>query len=195
MKNLPPIPFFVSSLALVVVGMLSTLNLACPICNGTGFLKAAQGLEVKDPKIKLLNEVPVFGFGDCGVPRRQTKFTYAVNMTLTNNSSSAAKGTLKVVFSSHPLGSQTFVLDLEGNLQPIDYVPPTVPAYVDVAAGQTKTMQVTLTYIDIPVVTGDPEPVVTISAGEDVKDPTCGGTGKLTFAKWIGAKLKPPSFN
>jgi hypothetical protein len=195
MKKFPPVPFFISSIALIVVAVLTTLYPTCPICGGSGVLKAAQGLVVKDTSIQLLDQVPVFTFGACGVPQQMAKFTYAVNMTLTNNSSSETKGTVKVVFSQHPPGFQTFVMDLEGNLQAVDYMPPSVPAYVDVPAGQTKVIHVNLTYTDNPLVAGEAGAQVSITPGEDLTDPTCGGTGKLSFAKWIAAKLQPPSFH
>lgn len=194
MKKFPPVPFLVSSIALIVAGVLTTLQPTCPICGGSGILKAAQGLVVNDTSIQLLNQVPVYTFGACGLPLKKAKFTYAVDMTLTNNSSAETKGTVKVVFSQHPPGFQTYVMDLEGNLQTVDYAPPTVPAYVDVPAGQTKVIHVNLTYIDDPLVAGEAGAQVSITPGEDLTDPTCGGTGKLSFAKWIGAKLQPPSF-
>ena len=194
MKNFPPIPFFISSIALIAVCMLTPLNLTCPICDGTGSLKAAQDLIVKDTSVQLISQAPVYTFGECGTQVMRSKFTYSVNMTVTNNGSVASKGTVTVSFSRHPVGYEVFVQDAEGNMVVQEYMPPTVPAFVDVAAGATKTIHLDLTYIDDMLAPGDPPPQASITAGADLIDPTCGGTGRLTFVNWIGAKLKPPSF-
>lgn len=194
MKNWPPIPFFVSSMALIVVGILSTLNLTCPVCAGSGYLEAAQGLTVKNTSLSLVKETPVYTFGECGTPVVRSKYTYAVNMTVTNNSSVESRGTITVSFSRHAAGSKTFIQDPEGNMVEVEYMPPTVPAFMDVPAGTTKDIKFDLTYIDDPLAPEEATPQASVSAGEDMTDPTCGGTGVLSFVNWIGAKLKPPSF-
>ncbi len=193
MKNFPPIPFLVTSVALVAVGVLTPLNLKCPVCDGTGYLKAAQNLTVKDTSIQLIKETPVYTFGECGMPVKRIKFTYSVNMTVVNTGNAESKGTVKISFSRHPPGFKTYIQDGEGNMVEVEYQPPTVPAFLDVPAGQTKNIQMSLTYVDDPPVPGDPAPQASVSAGEDVTDPTCAGTGILSFPFWIGAKLKPPT--
>ena len=193
MKNLPPVPFFASALALIVIGVLTTLNLTCPVCGGTGYLKAAQGLTLSDSSIRLIKDAPVYTFGECGMPLRMEKFTYAVNMTFINTGNQESKGTVTVEFTRQGVGTQ-WVQDQEGNLVEQTYRPPTVPAYVDVPAGTTKNIQTELTFIDTPLLPDEAGPEAKVTSGEDLQDPTCGGGGVLTFVQWIGAKLKPPSF-
>lgn len=181
-------------IACVGVGVLATLDLTCPICEGTGTLLAAQGLTLKGTSITLVSETPVYTFGECGTPVKRSKFTYSVNMSLANGNNGAARGTVKVIFSRHPPGFEVFVIDPEGIQVVQEYMPPTVPAYVSVPAGTTRTIATSLTYIDDPLLPGDPAPRPAIEAGVDMTDPTCGGIGILSFVDWIGAKLKPPSF-
>ena len=194
MKNWPPIPFFVSFLALVAVGVLTTLELTCPICDGTGTLKAAQGLTVKEVTVKLVGEKPIYTFGECGTPVHRIKFTYSVDLNLTNDSNELAHGTVTVQFSRLPPGSKTYMQNAEGEMVEVEYMPPSVPAYVSVPAGSTRNIVRALSFIDDPLLPGEARPQGTVLAGVDMIDPTCGGTGILSFVDWIGAKLRPPSF-
>lgn len=194
MKNWPPVPFLLSAVALVAVGALTPLTLPCPLDDGTGWLTAAPGLTVQNSVVKLVSEKPVFTFGECGTPVHRTKFTYSVSINLTNSSVEPVKGMVKVIFSRYAEGSKRYVQNAEGEMVEEEYAPPTVPAYVSVPAGTTKEVHLTLTYIDDPLAPGDPVPEAKITAGEGMIDPTCGGTGTLSFARWIEAKLRPPSF-
>mgnify|MGYP003392549828 CR=1 FL=1 len=195
MKNLPPIRFIILSIAFVIVGVLPAFEFACPIDGGTGLLKAAQGLKVESVTPKLISEKEIFTFGACGMPIKRSKFTYAVDMLLTNESIETSKGTVTVAFHRFATGQQVMVQNAEGEMVYEDYRPPTVPAYVSVPAGTTKHIERVLSFIDEPLAPGEEPHKPGVEAGVDMRDPTCGGTGKLRFIEWLNAIVKgPPSF-
>ncbi|MDO8716227.1 MAG: hypothetical protein Q7J73_05405 [Dehalococcoidales bacterium] len=195
MKNLPPIRFTILSVAFVIVGVLPAFEFACPIDGGTGLLKAAQGLKVESVETRLISEKDVFTFGECGSPMRMSRFTNAVDMLLTNTSTEPSRGTISVIFSRHPIGEQIMVQNAEGEMVYEEFRPPTFPAYVAVPAGTTKNIERVLSFIDNPLLPEDKPYHVTVEAGTDMRDPTCGGTGKLHFIEWLKAiVIGPPSF-
>lgn len=196
MKNFPPVRFIVPSVALIVVAALTPMKFTCPICDGEGTLTAAQGLVLESSSLNLLKQEHIYTFGECYLPLKMTKYTYAVNMTLSNKSDQAAKGTVKVVFQRQGnTAGGNWVQDAEGNMQWVPYMPPTVPAYVDIPSQTTKEVRVTLSFIDKPPAEGEGALENEIKPGEDVQDPTCGGLGTLTFANWLKARVVPPSFD
>lgn len=195
MKNLPPIRFMILSIAFVIVGVLPAAEFTCPIDGGTGILKAAQGLKVESVEARLISEKAIFTFGECGMPVKKSKFTYAVDMLLTNESIETSRGTVTVVFHRFATGQQVMVQDPEGAMVYQDYQPPTEPAYVTVPAGTTRNVERVLSFIDEPLTPGEEPHKPGVEAGTDMRDPTCGGTGKLRFIEWLKAIGKgPPSF-
>lgn len=195
MKNLPPVRFTILSIAFVIVGVLPAFEFACPVDGGTGLLKSAQGLKVESVEPRLISEKDVFTFGECGAPVKRSKFTYAVDMLLTNEGMEPSRGTVTVVFNRFEIGQQVMEQNPEGEMVYVEYRPPTVAAYVAVPAGTTKHIERVLSLIDEPLAIR-PEPHrPTVEAGIDLRDPTCGGTGKLHFIEWLNAIVKgPPSF-
>lgn len=195
MKTWPPLRFILFSIAFAVVGVLPTFELTCPIDGGTGILKAAQGLKVESVEAKPVREKEVFAFGECGVARKRSKFTYAVDMLLTNNSSEPSQGTVSVVFNRHAIGEQIMVQNEEGEMVFEEYRPPSLPAFVAVPAETTRKIERVVTFVDDPFQPGEAPYRVAVEAGEDLRDPTCGGTGKLSFVNWLRAIIAgPPSF-
>lgn len=195
MKNLPPIRFIILSIAFVVVGVLPAAEFTCPIDGGSGLLKAAQGLKVESVALRLISEKDVFTFGECGAPVKRSKFTYAVDMLLTNTSTEPSRGTVTVVFNRFAEGQQVMMQNPEGEMVYVDYMPPTVPAYVSVPAGTTGNIVRVLSIIDEPLAINNDPHRPAVEAGVDLRDPTCGGTGKLHFIEWLNAIVKgPPSF-
>ncbi len=195
MTTWPPVRFTILSIAFVVVGVLPAFEFDCPVDGGTGLLKAAQGLKVESVEPKLISEKEVFTFGECGTPVKRSKFTYAVDMSLTNGGTELSRGTVTVVFNRFAVGQQVMVQNPEGEMVYLEYRPPTVPAYVAVTAGNTKNIERVLSIIDEPLAIRKEPHRPTVEAGTDLRDPTCGGTGKLHFIEWLQAIVKgPPSF-
>jgi hypothetical protein len=52
------------TLAVVLVGSITLIELPCPVCNGTGYISGAKGLEIIDVDIELINH-EVVGL-ECG---------------------------------------------------------------------------------------------------------------------------------
>jgi len=195
MKTVPPLRFTILAAIFIIVGVLPLFELDCPIDGGTGVLKAAQGLKVGNVEPKLISQKDVYTFGECATPVKRSKFTYAVDMVLTNGDAETSKGTVTVVFHRYGAGQQVLVQNAEGEMVYEDYRPPTEPAYVSVPAGTTRNIARVLSFIDEPLKSGGELHRPAVEAGTDMRDPTCGGTGKLHFIDWLEAMIKgPPSF-
>ena len=193
MKTRPPFPFMLFSIAFVLVGVLTTLRLPCPLSHGTGILPAAQGLKVESAESKLVSMKDTYKFTACGTPIPTVKYTYLVNMVLTNEGTEPSQGSISVSFNPgfsvgyHVLigeGEGEDVMVVEGN------APPTLAdAYVNIPAGATRNIGREFTFIDQaygvpPGAHGDPHQV-TVEAGREIADPMCGPAGKLPFVKWL----------
>ncbi len=192
MKIWPPIPFVIFSFAFIVFGVLSTFELTCPVDGGTGILKAAHGLKIRSVDSKLISEKEVVAPGlVCASTRKRTIFTYAVNMSITNESNESNQGTVSVIFNR--IANETLVQNFEGGIQQ-GYQPITFRAYIAVLpAGTTRNIERVFSFIDDPLLPQEPPHEATVMAGQDIPDPTCSGTGKLSFVHWLQAKLKGPA--
>ena len=82
---------------LLLVTLLTSVRLTCPIDGGTGIIAGAQGLKVIDIEDQLLD----FKIYDTGCAEIYSDFTYAVNISLVNETSITQVGALLVKFY-HP---------------------------------------------------------------------------------------------
>ncbi len=82
---------------LLFVTLLTSIRLTCPIDGGTGVISGAQGLKVIDIEDQLL----YFKIYDTGCAEIYSDFTYAVNISLVNETSITQVGALLVKFY-HP---------------------------------------------------------------------------------------------
>lgn len=196
MKAKPPVPFMLFSIAFVLVGMLTTLELPCPLSHGTGIIVAAQDLRAESVESELIGMKETFRFTACGKSVPSIKYTYAVDMLLTNESTEPSQGSVLISFNPRFGSGQHLVLEGGGGEDPILVEGPApsslVPTYVDVPAGGTKNVAWVLSFIDdayaIPSgVQADPHGV-TVEEGHDTPDPTCSETGKVPFIKWLEVK-------
>lgn len=87
--------YFATGLLLVTI--LTSVSLTCPICDGTGVIAGAQGIKVIDIEDQLLD----FKIYDTGCAEIYSDFTYAVNISLINETSVTEAGALLVKFY-HP---------------------------------------------------------------------------------------------
>lgn len=87
--------YFATGLLLVTV--LTSIRLTCPVDGGTGVITGAEGLKVTDIEDKLLD----FKIYDTGCAEIYSDFTYSVNISLVNEMSITKFGALLVKFY-HP---------------------------------------------------------------------------------------------
>ena len=194
MKAIPPVSFTLFSIAVLLVGMLPTFELPCPIDQGTGMLAAAQGLKIESVELKFISEKGGYAFGDCADHEKQSKFTYEVSMLLTNESGEPSEGTVIVAFnrpsSNQRLGGQ---VDIEGNRETELDSPPWKSAFVAVPAETTKTVKRTVSFFDRPSEDGggaasqlqEGPHQASLEMGRDMECPTSHGTGQLSFTRWL----------
>ncbi len=194
MKAIPPVSFTLFSIAVLLVGMLPTFELPCPIDQGTGMLAAAQGLKIESVELKFVSEKGGYAFGDCADHEKQSKFTYEVSMALTNESVEPIEGTVIVAFnrpsSNQRLGGQ---VDIEGNREVELDSPPWKSVFVSVPAETSRTVKRLVSFFDQPSEHGEgvvsqPQETLhkgSLEIGKDMPCPTSHGTGQLSFTRWI----------
>ncbi|HJM37066.1 MAG: hypothetical protein CL877_02500 [Dehalococcoidales bacterium] len=194
MKAIPPVSFTLFSIAVLLVGMLPTFELPCPIDQGTGMLAAAQGLKIESVELKFVSEKGGYAFGDCADHEKQSKFTYEVSMALTNESVEPIEGTVIVAFnrpsSNQRLGGQ---VDIEGNREVELDSPPWKSVFVSVPAETSRTVKRLVSFFDRPSEHGEgvvsqPQETLhkgSLEIGKDMPCPTSHGTGQLSFTRWI----------
>ena len=100
------------AIGLLLVTVLTSTKLTCPIDGGTGVITGAGGLKVTDIDDKLID----YKIFDTGCQEIYSDFTYAVNISLVNEASVPRVGALLVKF----------------------YHPSAVKGYVDLAAATKK---------------------------------------------------------
>lgn len=197
MKVQVPGSFVLFSIAFVLVGMVTTIELPCPLSHGTGIIAAAQDLRAESIKSELISMKKTFRFTACGTAVPSIKYTYAVDMLLTNESTEPRQGSVLISFNPRFGMGQHLVLEGGGGEDPILVEGPApsvlLPTYVDVPAGGTENVERVLSFIDdaynIPSgVQADPHGV-TVEEGNDIPDPTCSETGKVPFVKWLEVKI------
>ena len=180
MKNRPPGSFILFSIGVVLVGLLPAVELPCPICQGTGIIKAAQGFEVEGVEVEQIGVEDDFMFSECGLPTKIPKFTYAVDASLKNETTELIRGNVLVQFQI----SNTPIY-FEG--VPVEVAPPRIIVLVEIPAGTTKNIKAVAKSSDIPY-------GVTIEETTDIPCPVDGGTGKLPFVEWLKVNLYKEDF-
>lgn len=180
MKNWPPVSFVLFSVTFILVGALTTVELACPIDNGTGVLKAALGLSVESVEAELVSVQDSFTFDECGDPVLLSDYTYAVDMLLTNETAELSQGIVSVkAFNDLEL---VYVDELG---EPVELASPQFYVGVEIPAGATKNSEDVVSFTDLPVELLTKPHRIVVEPTRDTTDPTCDGEGKLPFARWL----------
>ncbi len=85
------------AIGILLVTVLTSINLTCPVDGGTGAIKGAEGLKVADIEDELVG----FETFDTGCAEIYSDFTYSVNISLVNETAITRFGALEVKFY-HP---------------------------------------------------------------------------------------------
>lgn len=92
------------AIGLLLVTVLTSIKLTCPVDGGTGVITGAEGVKVIDIEYQLLD----FKIFDTGCAEIYSDFTYAVNISLLNETTITKLGALLVKFY-HPSAVKGFV--------------------------------------------------------------------------------------
>lgn len=159
--------FFITVL---LVGGLTAIELPCPVCGGTGYLPTTQGLRVESVELELISTEVIYNFL-CGPEDDDFRFTYAVNMLLTNEGTEPTQGSVEVVFYEDEGASEIMLI---------------VPTEVTVAPETTKNI-VRIISFDRPAFEYDVESfwATVKTGGQDILCSVSGARGKLPFVKWL----------
>ena len=178
-----------------MVGTLTTIEVPCPIDGGTGVITGAKGLEVKGVEGELVD----FEFFDLGCGEIFNEYTYAVKISLVNETTTPIYGgiVLKFVDPDVALAVKRItrleldgVVDLPSEAELLARYPgPPImgtPIFVEIPAETAETIE------EIMRFTGFGFEKMTYSIFVDmVKEIVCpydGGAGKVPITEWLWIK-------
>jgi hypothetical protein len=133
------------SLAVVMVGGITLVELPCPVCDGTGYIKGAKGLEITDIVYELVSH-EVVGL-ECGWDFE--RYTYDVEILVDNASVFPTYGMVEVTFHD-PESTRTITIEVDDEDIEIENPGGVIAAstiFVDeIAAGDTRTIGETIVF-------------------------------------------------
>ncbi len=201
---------------LLLVTLLTSISLTCPICQGTGVIAGAQGIKVLDIEDQLL----YFKIYDTGCAEIYSDFTYTVNISLINETSvteagallvkfyhpSAVKGSVdlatatKIIAAEQEIGEQDVKVTEEvskGGMVVTFTKPPvaTKLIFVEMPANTAKNLEETIQFKGFGYeqiagfgIEGVSHNVSIAPPVEAIICPYSHGTGKVTITEWLRIK-------
>jgi hypothetical protein len=179
--------FFVLGVILVVT--LTLIEVPCPIDGGTGVITGARGLVVKEVESELV-DYEYFGLG-CGLPWE--KFTYALNISVVNETTTPIHGGLIVTFYNPEAEVAAPVLGEGGDVVEelaLEFLGPPIERqliYVEIPAETAKTIDDIVELVGLRLY-GETHRIGVKMAGE-IACPYSGGTGKVPITDWLRIKV------
>ncbi len=192
MKIRVPGAYVYFAFGVILVAALTLIEVPCPIDGGTGVIAGAESVEVTGVEAELV-DLEILELG-CGV--FWDKFTYAVKISVVNETITPSHGGILVTFHDPREATPGYLSDTN---DPItnevirEVVPPSLGVtwqgtllFITIAAETAETIEETL------VVGGDARGVETLNisvkmAGE-FACPYCGGIGKVPITEWLRIK-------
>jgi len=96
------------TLAVVLFGALTYVQLPCPICDGTGWIKGVANLEITDIEYELIHH-EIVGL-ECGWDYEQ--YTYDVKLSVENNTDTPLYGMINLTFHD-PSETRTLYIEMD----------------------------------------------------------------------------------
>ena len=200
-KTWPPLAFTLFFIPVILVGVLTTVRLTCPLDQGTGILTAVKDLKAESVEMELIGMenilVPPTGYVN---EHWVSEYTYTVNILLINETTKLSQGNVALIFDRRFSSQYIAEMDLDV-LNPDDEVRDSTPSpllfsvYVEVPAGTTKNYEIVYTFRDLPFIDipiefqVQPHGAIIEPGIYGLPCPTSGGTGKLSVAEWLQAML------
>lgn len=187
MKRVPRAFLSVILVALLAWVAIEFMALPCPVCEGTGTLPGAEGLEVKELHTELVKYESYPSACDKWVTA-----TYVVNILAENSSTDVSLGYLYVAF----------YLTLSEEEEAAGHFWFEIPIYVEIAPETTKNIEETVVHgafedeifniiregVVIPgLYVGYylESPRIIIQTGQELECPYCSGVGRMSLAEWL----------
>ena len=179
------------ALGVILVGALTLIEVPCPVDGGTGVITGARGVEVTGVEAELVEHKTI----DLGCGEFWDKFTYAVKISVVNETITPSYGGIVVTFydpEGATPGYYRDTVDASGEMIHT-WIPPFLGVtwqgtllLIRIAAETEETIEETL------VVGGAERGVETPNISADVAEefacPYCGGTGKVPITEWLRIK-------
>lgn len=168
--------FLCSVIVALLVVVLTIIEVPCPICQGTGVLLGAKGLEVKGIEYELVN-YEGFEVG-CGYWWR--RFAYMVNISLVNDGITPSYGYVVVVFDE-PISEQP--------AETPDSALFIIPVYIKIPAQTAENVERTLVFEGLVPgqfygFYGEPHRL-SVKIAEKIGCPYCSEKARLSFIEWV----------
>ena len=185
--------YLVFVLGVTLVVTLTLIEVPCPIDGGTGVIARAQGLEITGIEHELIE----YGYYDTGCGLDFEQYTYAVNISVVNETTTLSQGAIIVTFYD-PEETQlvTHVIEIRGEsgaeiieLAPELLGPPKarIPIFVEIPAETAKTIEQIVEIGGFFLPPGKTHRIL-VEIAEEITCPYSGGTGKVTITEWLRIK-------
>ncbi len=181
--------YIVFVLGVILVATLTLIEVPCPIDGGTGVITGAKGLEVKGVEGELVD----YEFLSLGCGLEWEKFTYAVNISVVNETTTLSHGGIVIAFYdpettiAGPVSGgeggdvlEEFALEFLG--------PPIVriPIFVGIPAETAETIEEIVEFIGLKLY-GETHRI-SVKVVKEIVCPYSGGTGKVLITEWLRIK-------
>ncbi len=173
------------TLAVVLLGTITYIQITCPICDGKGLISGAGDLSVTDYEYKLVDHY-VVGL-ECGYDYE--RYTYEFTMSVRNPTSSPHYGMIQVTFHDPATSSTRFIEqdDEEIMITEVGPVIATEAIFVEeLAAGAEHTIEKNILFDSVTLeVFGSEIHDVVVSTEDAFLCPFHGETNKVSLTEWL----------
>lgn len=173
----------------LLVAAVTFIEVTCPIDRGTGVITGAKGLRVTGIEAELV-DYKILALG-CGYDWQQ--FTYAVNISMVNETTTQSHGGIVVTFYNPEAAVTGIISGEEGGAVLEEYAlellgPPIerVPIFVEIPAETARTIERVIVFNGL-FLYGETHTILVRMANEIVC-PYSHGTGKVPITEWLMIK-------
>ena len=178
------------TLAVIVFGGITYIELPCPVCGGKGFVTGVGDLKVTDIETELINHDVVAL--ECGFDWE--RFTYDVKISVENMATTPLYGLIQLTFHDP---AATRIRTVEGASADTDDEETEVTdegaviahenLFVDgIAPGAERTIEGTIVFEGFTLEMWGNEPhKVVVNTADEFMCPVCGESHKVSFTEWL----------
>jgi hypothetical protein len=175
------------TLAVVLVGGITLIELPCPVCDGTGYIRGAKGVEVIDIERKLVSH-EVVGL-ECGWDFE--RYEYDIKLVVENTTINPTYGLVEITFHDPESTKVRYIEvddEVEEAVETLGGVIAAATIFVEeLAAGDTRTIEDNIIFDGITLEQlGVEIHEVQASTAEEFPCPFHDeGTNKVPFTTWL----------
>ena len=173
------------TLAVVLIGGITYIELPCPVCDGEGWVKNAKGLEVTDVEYELIDH-EIVGL-ECGWDYE--KYTYDFTISVKNTTISPLYGMISLTFHDPESTQERLIEEEDEDVVVIDLGPEIWVENIFIEqtdAGAERTIKETITFdgVTLELFEMDVHKVV-VHAENEFICPFHGESNKVPLTEWL----------